>query len=152
MSLAARRDGPFLEEVKRISGGLPVLRDPKAIVAAHREISQYLRGRRTRFTLHADLAGMTPFQRLVLDATARIPHGRVASYGEIARAIGRPGAARAVGQALSVNPVPLVVPCHRVIASNGRLGGFTVGGNPSGVGVKRRLLELERAIPPAPPR
>lgn len=94
--------------------------------------------------LKADLAGVpldvggTPFQRAVWGAARAIPHGRTRTYGEIAAAVGRPGAARAVGQALGANPVPLLVPCHRVVAAGGGLGGFT-----GGLDLKARLLALE---------
>lgn len=79
-----------------------------------------------------------PFQRAVLRAAARIPRGKVTTYGELAANLGRPGAARAVGNALAANPFPLIVPCHRVIRSDGTIGGFTGGED-----LKRRLLELE---------
>ena len=83
---------------------------------------------------------MSPFQRRVLRAALRIPYGRVSTYGEIAAEIGNPRAARAVGRALGANPIPLVVPCHRVIAGSGALGGYSAAG---GVRVKRKLLDLE---------
>ncbi len=83
-------------------------------------------------------AGGTPFQRRVWRLLRCIPRGRVRTYGEIARRLGMPGAARAVGRAAGANPVPLVVPCHRLVARGGCLGGFS-----SGLGWKRRLLELE---------
>jgi methylated-DNA-[protein]-cysteine S-methyltransferase len=86
----------------------------------------------------AALEFRTPFQQAVLKAAARIPRGTVATYGELARSLGRNGAARAVGNALAANPFPLIVPCHRVIRSDGTIGGFT-----GGEGMKRRLLELE---------
>lgn len=88
---------------------------------------------------------VTPFQRRVYDAMAQIPHGEVASYGEIAREVGSPRAFRAVGQACNRNPLPIVIPCHRVVASDGTLGGY--GG---GLAVKRSLLALERGtdVPP----
>jgi AraC family transcriptional regulator of adaptative response/methylated-DNA-[protein]-cysteine methyltransferase len=82
--------------------------------------------------------GGTPFQRAVWAATRAIPRGETRTYQEIATAVGRPGAARAVGQALGANPVPLLVPCHRVLATGGGLGGFT-----GGIGLKARLLALE---------
>jgi O-6-methylguanine DNA methyltransferase len=82
--------------------------------------------------------GGTPFQRAVWKAAAAIPRGETRTYAQIARAVGRPGAARAVGQALGANPVPLLVPCHRVIASDGTLGGFA-----GGLDLKTRLLALE---------
>jgi methylated-DNA-[protein]-cysteine S-methyltransferase len=82
---------------------------------------------------------MTPFERKVLTVVSRIPVGNVTTYGDVARLAGRPGAARAVGNAMSRNPVPIVVPCHRVIAAGGRIGGYGA----SGVSTKRRLLALE---------
>ena len=116
---------------------------PPARAAAHarkaeREIQAYLAGRLRRLTVAVDLAGVPPFHRKVLLAERRISYGRTATYGELASRVGRPGAARAVGQALARNPVPLVVPCHRVVSAGGRLGGF--GG---GLSLKRRLLALE---------
>jgi methylated-DNA-[protein]-cysteine S-methyltransferase len=105
-----------------------------------RELSDYLDGRRTRLDWPLDLrlAG-SDFQRRVLEATARLPFGAVASYAGIARDIGAPRASRAVAQALRHNPVPIVVPCHRVIGSDGDLTGYA--GNK--VGLKQRLLALE---------
>ena len=86
----------------------------------------------------AALELLTPFRQAVLRATARIPRGKVATYGGLARRLGREKAARAVGNALAANPFPLIVPCHRVIRSDGTVGGFTGGDE-----TKRRLLELE---------
>lgn len=82
----------------------------------------------------------TPFQRAVWDQTALIAFGQVRTYGWIARRLGRPGAARAVGRALGANPLPLIIPCHRVVRGNGSLGGFSATG---GAVLKRRLLEHE---------
>jgi O-6-methylguanine DNA methyltransferase len=104
------------------------------------QLREYFAGRRRRFDVTVDLAGQTPFQRQVLEAAARVPAGSVASYGDIARAIGRPTAPRAVGAALGQNPVPIVVPCHRIIGSDGGLHGY--GG---GLDVKEKLLRLEGA-------
>jgi methylated-DNA-[protein]-cysteine S-methyltransferase len=111
--------------------------------AARRELDEYLRGRRTAFSVPVDLRHVTPFQRRVLEAARAVPRGSVATYGELGRRIGRPGAARAVGQALGSNPVPIVVPCHRVLASDGSLGGYSGRG---GLRTKRRLLALEGAL------
>lgn len=104
----------------------------------HKEIAEYLNGRRKKFTLPLDLNG-TDFQRRVWNELVNIPYGETRTYKEIAKAIGNPKATRAVGGALNRNPVLLVVPCHRVIGSNGKLVGF--GG---GLELKERLLELER--------
>lgn len=96
--------------------------------------------------LPVDLADRSAWDRLVLDGVRSIPRGEVASYGEVARRIGRTGAARAVGGAVARNPVGLVVPCHRVIAGDGSLGGYGVaawGGREAALDVKRGLLALE---------
>jgi O-6-methylguanine DNA methyltransferase len=111
--------------------------------AAIAQVLEYLEGKRRAFELRLDLRG-TPFQRAVWEALLAIPYGETRTYGDVARAIGRPGAVRAVGAANGANPVPLVVPCHRVVAAGGRLGGF--GG---GLPLKARLLALERAEPSA---
>jgi len=106
--------------------------------ALARELSDYAAGRSRSFSVPIDLNGLTAFHRRVLMATARIPYGDVVSYGTIAAAVGQPGASRAVGNALGGNPVPILIPCHRVIASGGRIGGFT-----GGLRAKRRLLSVE---------
>ncbi len=87
-----------------------------------------------------DLAGKTPFQLAVIEACRRIPRGQVRTYAQLAAQAGYPGRARAVGNVMASNQVPLVVPCHRVVAANGRLGGFSA---PAGMEMKRRLLRLE---------
>lgn len=104
---------------------------------ALRQIKEYLGGRRRDFGLSLRLRG-TRFRKRVWGEIARIPYGENRSYGEIARRIGSPGSARAVGAACRANPVPLLVPCHRVVAAGGRLGGYS-----SGVETKRFLLRLE---------
>ncbi len=96
-----------------------------------------------------DLEQVPEFYQRVYTATRRIPAGETASYGEIATRIGEPGAARAVGQALGRNPVPLIVPCHRVLAAGGKFGGFAGRG---GVTTKMRLLAIEGAILPVDAR
>jgi methylated-DNA-[protein]-cysteine S-methyltransferase len=103
-------------------------------------LRSYFCGGEVAFPDKLDLTGATNFEREVWVATRLIPYGETRSYLWVARQIGRPGAARAVGQALGKNPLPIIVPCHRVIASNGGLGGF--GG---GLKMKRRLLVLESA-------
>jgi O-6-methylguanine DNA methyltransferase len=111
--------------------------------AAIAQIQGYLAGKRESFRCDLDLRA-TGFQIRVYAALLEIPYGETRSYGEIARAIGEPSAARAVGAAAGANPLPLVVPCHRVVGSGGKLGGF--GG---GRALKRRLLALEHERHPA---
>jgi len=95
-------------------------------VALH-QLSQYFDGQRKRFHLSLDLSGATKFQRRIYERLTDIPYGHVVSYGDIADEMGEPGAARAVGQAVGANPLPIVVPCHRVVRSDGRLGGYSGG-------------------------
>lgn len=113
------------------AGASPVL------AAGERQLSEYLAGRRQVFDLPLRPAG-TPFQRRVWAALTAIPWGETRTYGQIARAIGAPNAARAVGQANHRNPIPIFIPCHRVIGAGGALTGY--GG---GLELKRILLELE---------
>jgi len=101
-------------------------------------LRRYFRGERVRFPDKLDLRDATPFQYTVWGATRSIPYGETRSYIWVAREIGRPKAARAVGQALAGNPFPIVVPCHRVIRSDGSPGGYAAG-----VEMKRRLLDME---------
>jgi O-6-methylguanine DNA methyltransferase len=103
------------------------------------QIVEFLDGKRERFDLPLDLRG-TPFQLAVLEEVANIPFGETRSYGEVAKAVGRPKASRAVGAANGANPVSLVVPCHRVIATSGQLQGY--GG---GLELKAWLLAMERS-------
>ncbi len=105
---------------------------------AVRKLHGYFEGRRVRFDEPLDLSLVSPFASQVLEATARIPYGQVRAYGWVAREIGRPKAARAVGSALHINPLAPIIPCHRVIASDDTLGGY--GGGPR---MKRWLLRLE---------
>ena len=100
------------------------------------QIEEYLNGTRMDFDLKLDIKG-TPFQKRVWRKVIAIPYGRTRTYGEVARALDQPGAARAVGSAIGANRLPLVIPCHRVVATEG-LGGY--GG---GLGLKRKLLKLE---------
>ncbi len=106
--------------------------------AIKHELCAYAEGRCKEFDLPVDLSSMRPFQRAVLTAITKIPFGETRSYGWVARAIGKPGAARAVGQALHTNPIPIILPCHRIVASDGSLGGY--GG---GLPMKIKLLRLE---------
>lgn len=121
-----------------------VLRAPGRLEAAAREIDEYFAGRRTRFDLPLDLRLSTGFRRQVLAWLPGIGYGSTASYAAVATAAGNPRAVRAVGTACATNPLPVVVPCHRVIRSDGSLGGYI-----GGTSVKRALLALEGAGPVA---
>ena len=108
-------------------------------------LQRYFRGEKLSFPDSLDISGGTPFQCAVWEGARRIPYGETRSYGELAEEIGRPGSARAVGQAMSRNPVAIVIPCHRVVASGGKLGGF---GNR--LDLKWALLSLEAGDGPPP--
>lgn len=114
----------------------------RLVEQARVELAEYLEGRRTFFSVPVDLSAVLPFQREVLAAARHIPFGEVRAYAWIARQIGHPRAVRAVGTALGRNPVPLIVPCHRVLRSDGGVGGYLFG-----TPVKHRLLALERTTP-----
>jgi methylated-DNA-[protein]-cysteine S-methyltransferase len=122
--------------------GIDVVEDTGRTAELRRQLAEYFAGGRRDFDLRLAPEG-TPFERSVWDELRKIPFGETRSYGEIAQALGRPGAARAVGRANGANPIPIVVPCHRVIGSDGSLTGF--GG---GLEAKSRLLEIEgRRLP-----
>ncbi|MCG6156061.1 methylated-DNA--[protein]-cysteine S-methyltransferase [Rubinisphaera margarita] len=105
-------------------------------------IQRYAAGEFVDFSgFEIDLTPFTPFQTQVLKRVRQVAYGRTASYGQIATRCGRPGAARAVGGAMSRNPIPLIIPCHRVIGSSGRLTGFSA---PRGLDLKQQLLDLEQ--------
>ena len=116
-----------------------VIEAPRRLDLVRRELDEYFAGRRRGFDVAVDwsLVG-TDFGRQVLEACAAIPYGRTDTYGGLSQKIGRPGASRATGNALGANPVPIVVPCHRVLASGGKLGGYT-----GGTDKKEHLLRLE---------
>jgi methylated-DNA-[protein]-cysteine S-methyltransferase len=109
---------------------------------ARQELREYLAGRRTFFTVAVDLASVPDFQGRVLAEARRIPFGQVDSYAALARRVGHPRAARAVGNALGANPVPVIVPCHRIIRGDGTWGHYAFGG-----AMKTDLLRLERWTP-----
>jgi len=123
----------------RTNSSLRSARMPAAVAAAVAQLEEYFAGERTEFDLPLEVSG-TPFQRDVWFALAEIPYGKTISYGELAAMVGRPTAFRAVGQANGSNPIPIVLPCHRVVASGGGIGGY--GG---GLDMKRQLLALEGA-------
>jgi O-6-methylguanine DNA methyltransferase len=116
---------------------------PPQVQHAIEDIVALLRGEASDLsTIALDMDGVPEFHRRVYDAARAIPPGETLSYGDIARRVGAPGAARAVGQALGRNPFPIVVPCHRVLAAGGKIGGFSAQG---GVATKRRMLAIESA-------
>ncbi|HET7045776.1 MAG TPA: methylated-DNA--[protein]-cysteine S-methyltransferase [Gaiellaceae bacterium] len=119
--------------------GPRVLRVPSRLAPARRQLDEYFAGERRVFDLPVDLR-VPAFQRDVLRELARVPFGALATYGELARRIGKPRAARAVGGALNRNPVPIVLPCHRVVGARGALVGYA-----GGLDRKRTLLALEGA-------
>jgi methylated-DNA-[protein]-cysteine S-methyltransferase len=118
-----------------------IVRAPGALDCARRELEEYFDGERTRFELPLDWTLVGPFGRRVLRAASSIPSGRVLTYAQVAAKAGNPRASRAAGNALGANPIPIVVPCHRVLRTSGALGGYG-GGLPR----KRFLLELEGAL------
>jgi len=128
----------FLRELKGRFAG-EIVKDDRKNMKAVGQLRKYLNGKLRRFDCKLDLRG-TPFQRKVWSALTRIPYGQTRSYQEVAKAIGHPKAFRAVGNANGQNSIPLIVPCHRVIETNGGLGGFG-----HGIKVKKRLLDLEKA-------
>ena len=113
--------------------------DHPILAQAERELTAYFDGTPTPFEVPVDLSAVTPFRRRVLRALMQVPYGAVQTYGGLAAAVGSPGGARAVGQALGQNPVPVIVPCHRIIGSDGSLTGFGAG-----LDWKRALLALEQ--------
>jgi methylated-DNA-[protein]-cysteine S-methyltransferase len=127
------------EELARIFGAR-VLRSGRPVERVRRELGEYFEGRRRNFDLRVDLRGRSEFSRAVLEQLARVPFGQVTTYGKLAAKSGRPRAARAVGTIMNRNPIPIVLPCHRVIGASGDLVGY--GG---GLERKRLLLELEHA-------
>lgn len=121
----------------------PIQPDPKKIKPYARELAEYLNGKRTAFTIPVDWTFFTPFQREALQAVYRIPYGETRTYAEIAKEINRPLAWRAVGAVNAMNPMPLVIPCHRVIGTDGKLHGY---GGGDGLPTKEWLLKLEGAV------
>src|SRR6185437_14116566 len=124
----------------RVIGRARIVDDEAAHEEAIGQLEEYFAGRRRAFDLDLDLRG-TDFQRRVWEAVAAVPYGQTRSYADVARAVGNGKAVRAVGAANGANPLPLVIPCHRIIGSGGGLHGY--GG---GLDVKARLLELEGVI------
>lgn len=105
---------------------------------ASRQLAEYFAGERKKFDLPLDLSGVTPFRAEVLRALMRVPYGKTTTYTELARAVDNPKAVRAVGSACATNPLPILIPCHRVLRADGSLGGYR-----GGTEAKRFLLRLE---------
>jgi methylated-DNA-[protein]-cysteine S-methyltransferase len=127
----------FVERLDHLWGVHPQP-NPAALHESVRQLHQYLNGQRDSFDLPLDLRLLRPFQRQVLEATMQVPRGQVTTYHALAVQVGRPRSARAVGRAQARNPVPVIIPCHRVIGSDGGLHGY--GG---GLDMKAALLQLE---------
>jgi len=129
-----------LERLAQVAGPR-VLRSPRAVDGARRQLDEYFEGRRERFELELDLRGVAPFAGHVLEELARVPYGTTTTYGTLAALAGAPKAARAVGTVMNRNPVPIVLPCHRVVGASGALTGY--GG---GLDRKVQLLRLEGVL------
>jgi methylated-DNA-[protein]-cysteine S-methyltransferase len=128
----------FLAQLRRQVSGT-IVKDDRPNRKVLSQLRKYLEGKLKKFDCPLDMEG-TSFQKRVWRALEKIPYGKTRSYADVARTIGHPKAFRAVGNANGSNPVPIIVPCHRVIESNGGLGGYG-----SGIGIKKRLLDLERS-------
>jgi methylated-DNA-[protein]-cysteine S-methyltransferase len=131
--------------LERLARGISprIVEAPASLDAVKRELDEYFSGRRQAFEIPLDWSLIGPFGRRVLSATAEIPYGGHLSYAEVAAEAGSPRGSRAAGNALGSNPIPIIIPCHRVLRSGGALGGY--GG---GLDRKRYLLELEGALTP----
>jgi len=121
--------------------GTRVLRVPRQVDGIRRELDEYFEGRRQEFDLRLDLTPVADFHRRALDELARVPYGQVTTYGALAAKVGRPKAARAIGGAMNRNPIPIVLPCHRVVGAGGALVGYA-----GGLERKELLLRLEGAL------
>jgi len=141
ISLGTGQPGAFLNWLSEHIGPGELREEPEAMTVALSQIRGYFSGSRRAFDLPLDVRG-TPFQRAVWSQVVRIPYGATATYGDIAQLVGKPKASRAVGGAVGANPLPIVIPCHRVIGAHGALTGFG-----SGLDTKEALLRLEGAYP-----
>lgn len=144
IALLELKPGPLDILLDRLSAeyGVVPVRDNRPFIRLADELGEYFNGTRNVFTLPLDVHG-TPFQERVWAALVHVPYGGIVTYGMLARMAGSPGAARAAGGALNKNRVPIIIPCHRVVASGGNMGGYGAG-----LDVKRLLLELEGVRPP----
>lgn len=132
----------FFAEVSHRTGDAPHMNDQPGqhVETALAELTAYLRGELREFKTPIEWDILKPFQRAVLEQVAAVPYGKTASYGSIAERIGRPGAVRAVGRANATNPVPILIPCHRILGADGKLHGYGARG---GLETKAWLLRLE---------
>ena len=140
--IAANRRGVTRLALRRGAGlGPPpsIADSIDARARAEQELRDYFAGRRKSFSVACDISELSPFTQKVLRAATKIPYGQVRSYKWLAERLGKPKAARAVGNALARNPVPIILPCHRVVRGDGGIGRFALGS-----GWKKRLLELEK--------
>lgn len=128
----------YLERLKR-----PIQPSAKKIAPYAKELGEYLNGKRSAFTIPIDWSLFRPFQREALQVVFRIPYGETCTYHDIAIEIGRPNASRAVGRANATNPMPIIIPCHRVIGRDGKLHGY---GGGEGLKTKEWLLKMEGAV------
>jgi methylated-DNA-[protein]-cysteine S-methyltransferase len=129
----------FIEVVNRLTGLQPDYA-PRKLTDITSQLQEYLAGERRQFELEIDWSHMSPFQQDVLRIVCAIAYGRTRTYGDIARQLGKPQAMRAVGRANATNPMPIIIPCHRVLGADGRLHGYSA---PGGLETKARLLRLE---------
>jgi methylated-DNA-[protein]-cysteine S-methyltransferase len=147
LDLAASPAGITRVFLRRRAGGPQAPADTgrigRMIARARKELEEYFAGERAFFSVPVDLSQVPPFERAALEIAAEIPYGEVRSYKWIAERLGKPDAARAVGRAMAANPVPIIIPCHRVIKTDGGLGGYAFG-----LARKETLLDLERATTP----
>ncbi|MEA2386927.1 MAG: methylated-DNA-[protein]-cysteine S-methyltransferase [Thermoleophilaceae bacterium] len=141
-----RNDGLLAEIAEKVSPR--VLEAPARLDPVRRQLAEYFDGRRRRFDLKLDWSLTRGFFQKVLRETARLGYGELATYRQMAEAAGSPRATRAAGNALGSNPIPIVVPCHRIIRTGGKMGGYggSLGPYIGGPGIKQRLLELEGAL------
>lgn len=132
----------FAAEVARLTGTAPdtAAAPGPVVVAALEQLAAYLRGELRDFDLPLDWSTMKPFQRAALERVCAVPYGRTSTYGTIADELGQPGAVRAVGRANATNPLPIVIPCHRILGADGKLHGYGARG---GLETKAWLLRLE---------
>jgi methylated-DNA-[protein]-cysteine S-methyltransferase len=147
LSYDPRRNEAVLEDIAaKVSPR--VLEAPAQIDPVRRQLEEYFEGQRRKFELKLDWRLTRGFFQKILRATARLGYGELATYKQMAEAAGSPRAVRAAGNALGSNPIPIVVPCHRIVRTGGNLGGYggRIGPYIAGSDVKRRLLELEGAL------